>query len=44
MRPPKTDFRFLFYTPKKVFPKEKVAFFKAYKVKKIPVKNCVAMP
>ena len=35
MRPPKTDFRFLFYTPKNMYIfKEKVPFFNSYKVKK----------
>ena len=35
MRPPKADFRFLFYTPKKhTFPEKHVPFFNAYKVKK----------
>ena len=37
MRPPKTDFRFLFYTPKNIYLKGKnVLFLNAYKVKKIP--------
>ena len=37
MRPPKTDFRFLFYTPNNIYLKgKKVPFLNAYKVKKIP--------
>ena len=36
MRPPKTDFRIVFYTPKKkhVLKRKKYPFFNAYKVKK----------
>ena len=35
MQPPKTDSRFLFYTPKNMFSKRKGAFiFNAYKVNK----------
>ena len=33
MRPPKIDFRFLFYTPKNMYLK-KIYIFNAYKVKK----------
>ena len=36
MRPPKTDFRFLFFTPKYIYLKKKLPFFNnAYKVKKM---------
>ena len=40
MRPPKTDIRFLFYTPKKTFfPKEKVPLFFIYNANKVKKKK-----